>query len=64
MDFSNGDRFTYDTQNKILYFNRICLCEDVQDFAVTTDYTKGKEIVNVKVEFTNKAYTTKYTMAN
>lgn len=61
--FSNGDRFTYDYDNHLLYYNSICLCEDVQKFKVNTSYDTGKEVVSVMVGFTNKSYTCKYTMA-
>ena len=61
--FSNEDRFTYDNVNKLLYFNSICLCEDVQSFKATTDYSTGKEVVDVLIGFTNKSYRCKYTMA-
>lgn len=62
--FSNGDRFTYDSENKLLYYNSVCLCEDVQNFRVNDpDYSTGKEVISVMVGFTNKSYTCKYTMA-
>ena len=61
--FSNGDRFTFDQENNLLYYNSICLCEDVQDFKVDTDYSSGKEVLSVIVGFTNKSYSCKYTMA-
>lgn len=61
--FSNGDRFTFDSDNNLLYYNSICLCEDIQSFKVKEDYTSGKEVVEVMVGFTNKSYTCKYTMA-
>lgn len=63
VSFSNGDRFTFDEKNNLLYYNSICLCEDVQTFKVSKDYTTGKEVLNVMVGFTNKSYTCKYTMA-
>jgi hypothetical protein len=62
-EFSNGDRFTLDKTSKLLYYNSICLCEDVQSIEISRDYTSGKEVLTVKVAFTNKTYTTKYTMA-
>lgn len=62
LSFSNGDRFTFDYDTKLLYFNSICICEDVQKFKVSKDYTSGKEVLNVMVGFTNKSYTCKYTM--
>ena len=63
IEFSNGDRFTLDKVTNLLYYNKICLCEDVKNFEVQKDYETGKEVVKVKVEFSNKSYTTKYTMA-
>lgn len=63
IEFSNGDRFTLDKNTNLLYYNKICICEDVQNLEVKQDYTTGKEVINVKVEFTNKTYTNKYTMA-
>jgi hypothetical protein len=62
-EFSNNDRFTLDKTSGLLYYNAICLCEDVQSLDVDTEYTSGKEVLKVKVGFTNKTYTTKYTMA-
>ena len=62
LSFSNGNVYSFDTENNLLYFNKICLCEDVQDFKVTTDYTTGKEVVKVKISFSDKSYTTSYTM--
>jgi hypothetical protein len=61
-EFSNGDRFTLDKSSNLLYFNSTCLCEDVKNLQVSTEYNSGKEVIKVKVEFTNKTYTTKYTM--
>ena len=61
--FSNGDKFTFDSTNKLLYYNSICICEDVQNFSVKTEYDSGKEVMKVIVGFTNKSYTCKYTMA-
>ena len=53
LEFTNGDRFTY-----------VCLCEDVQSFKVNPlEYTSGKEVLSIMVEFTNKSYSSKYTMA-
>ena len=63
VSFSNGDRFTFDSENKLLYYNSICLCEDVQNFKVKKEYDSGKEVLKVIVGFTNKSYTCKYTMA-
>lgn len=63
LTFSNGDKFTYDSTNHLLYYNSICLCEDIQGFSAVTDYSSGKEVVNVKVDFTNRSYSCKYTMA-
>ena len=53
VEFTNGDKFTFDDTNKLLYYNSICLCEDVQGFTVQSDYITGKEVINVKVDFTN-----------
>lgn len=63
LSFTNGDKFTYDKTNKLLYYNSICLCEDIQNFSTNTEYTDGKEVINVNVEFTNRSYSCKYTMA-
>ena len=63
LEFSNGDKFTFDETNKLLYYNSICLCEDVQGFKAKTEYDSGKEVIDVKIEFTNKSYSCKYTMA-
>lgn len=62
--FSNGDSYTFDKINGLMYYNNICLCEFVSDFNVTTDYTSGKEVVNVLVKFDNDniSYKTSYTM--
>lgn len=62
LTFSNGNVYTFDKDNNLLYFNKICLCEDVQEFNVLTDYTSGKEVLKVKIDFTNKSYTTSYCM--
>lgn len=62
--FSNGDIYTFDKENGLMYFNEMCLCEFVSDFNVTTDYKSGKEVVNVLVKFDNDniSYKTSYTM--
>lgn len=60
--FSNGDKFTFDENNSLLYYNGICLCEDAQKFEVKREYTYGKEVVSVLIGFTNKSYKCKYTM--
>ena len=63
VNFDNsGNIYTFDKDNNLLYFNKICLCEDVQDFSVLTDYTTGKELIKVKIDFSNKSYTTNYCM--
>lgn len=64
LDFSDGNRFTFDNVNNLLYYNKICLCEDVQDFDVQREYQTGKEVLKIKVSFSNKTYTNKYTMAD
>ena len=61
--FSNGDKITFDKDNSLLYYNSICLCEDVKNFKVQVEYDSGKEVINVMVGFTNKSYKCKYTMA-
>lgn len=61
--FYNDDRFTFDSSNHLLYYNSVCLCEDVQSFKVKPEYTDGKEVISVLVGFTNKSYKCKYTMA-
>ena len=63
LTFSNGDKFTFDSANNLLYYNSICLCEDIQSFKVKKVYGSGKEVLEVMVGFTNKSYTCKYTMA-
>ena len=63
VSFSNGDRITFDEKNHLLYYNSICLCEDVQAFKVSKEYGTGKEVLKVMVGFANKSYTCKYTMA-
>lgn len=62
LSFTNGDKFTFDPFNNLLYYNNICICEDVQKFKVDTEYTYGKEVMNVMIGFTNKSYSCKYTM--
>lgn len=63
LTFKNGDKYTLDKTNHLLYYNSICLCEDVQDFEVASPtYDTGKEVLNIKVSFTNKTYSTSYTM--
>ncbi len=62
LTFSNGNVYTFDKDNNLLYFNKVCLCEDVQGFNVLTDYTTGKEVVKVKIDFSDKSYTTSYCM--
>jgi len=62
LTFSNGNVYTFDKDSHLLYFNKICLCEDVQELKVETDYTTGKEVVKVKIDFSNKSYTTSYCM--
>lgn len=63
LEFSNGNVYTYDKDNNLLYCNKVCLCENVQGFKASVDYTSGKEVVKVKVDFSNKSYTTNYTMS-
>lgn len=62
LTFSNGNVYTFDKDSNLLYFNKICLCEDVQEFDVLTDYSTGKEVIKIKIDFTNKSYTTSYCM--
>ena len=60
--FSNGDKFTFDSVNHLLYYNSICLCEDVKEFDVKPYSDSGKEVLNVKINFSNVSYSCKYTM--
>ncbi len=62
--FSNGDTYTFDKDNGLIYYNNMCICEFTSDFNVTTEYSSGKEIVNVLVKFNddNISYKTSYTM--
>lgn len=62
LTFSNGNVYTFDKDSHLLYFNKICLCEDVQGLKVETVYTTGKEVIKVKIDFSNKSYTTSYCM--
>ena len=64
LTFSNGNIYTFDKENKLLYYNKMCLCEFVSDFSVTVDHSTGKQVVNVLVKFddNNISYKTSYTM--
>lgn len=62
LSFTNGDKFTFEPENHLLYYNNICICEDVQRFKANTEYTYGKEVMNIMIGFTNKSYSCKYTM--
>lgn len=64
LTFSNGDTYLFDKENGLIYYNNICVCEFASDFNVTTDYSSGKEVVNVLVKFDNDniSYKTSYTM--
>ena len=64
LTFSNGDTYLFDKENGLIYYNNICVCEFASDFNVTTDYSSGKEVVNVLVKFDddNISYKTSYTM--
>lgn len=64
LTFSNGNMYTFDKENRLLYYNEMCLCESVSDFDVTPDYSSGKQVVNVLVKFDNDniSYKTSYTM--
>lgn len=62
--FTNGNVYTFDKENGLIYFNQMCLCEYVSDFSVSLDYSSGKEVINVLVKFDNDniSYKTSYTM--
>ena len=64
LTFSNGDTYCFDKENGLIYYNQMCICEFASDFNVTTDYSTGKEVVNVLVKFDNDSisYKTSYTM--
>lgn len=62
IEFTNNDRYTFDKENHYLYYNSVLLCEDVQGFKTEKSYTNGKEVIKLIVNFTNKAYSCKYTM--
>lgn len=64
LTFSNGDTYTFNKENGLIYYNGMCICEFASDFNVTTDYTSGKEVVSVLVKFNdnNISYKTSYTM--
>ncbi len=63
LEFSNGDAFTFDDVNNTLYYNSICIGEDVQKFKVSKESTSGKDVLNVMVSYSNASYSCKYTMA-
>ena len=64
LTFTNGDTYLFDKENGLIYYNNMCVCEFASDFNVTTDYSSGKEVVNVLVKFDNDniSYKTSYTM--
>ena len=64
LTFTNGDTYLFDKENVLIYYNNMCVCEFASDFNVTTDYSSGKEVVNVLVKFDNDniSYKTSYTM--
>ena len=62
LKFSNGNKFTFDETNHTIYYNATCICEGVQNFLVE-EKPSYKPVIRVTVNFTNRSFSCKYTLA-
>ncbi len=57
---NTGNKNTFVKLGNIIYFNKIALCKNVDDFYIKIDNSNVKKTVNVYVEIDGTAYSTKY----
>ena len=57
---NSGNKNTFVKLGNIIYFNKIALCKNVDDFYIKIDNSNVKKTVNVYVEIDGTAYSTKY----
>lgn len=61
----DGTKNTFMRVGKIIYFNKIKLCEDIEKFEIgkpETNIEDGKTSINITVQISNKQYKTKYVL--
>ena len=65
--FSNGttdNRFIYVANEKNLYYNKIKLCENVNEFKFKIDNSTGKDVLKVYIDIDGTAFSTEYVVGS
>jgi len=57
----SGDFKTFVLIDNILYYNKIALCENIEDFKIEVK-NEGKETIRVLIQIGNHVYTTEYVL--
>jgi hypothetical protein len=63
---SDGSKnsFIYDKDNKILYYNSIKLCDNVNDFQIILNQETGKDVLKILINIDGTAFQTKYVVGS
>lgn len=57
-------QYTYVSENKAIYKNRVKICKDVTACRFSTEIKNGKEVIKIQMTIGNKEYTNSYTLKN
>ena len=60
----DGTKNTFVKLNDVIYFNKAKLCDNVEDFDVIVQNNGNKKVIKVKVQFSNKTYSTEYVLSD
>lgn len=63
-ELQDGTKNTFVKLKDILYFNKSKLCDNVEDFEIALDETGSKNLLKIKVQFSNMQYSTEYVLNN
>ena len=62
--FNDEVQYTYVSENKGIYKNKVKICKNVTSCRFTTEIKNGKEIVKIELTIGDKSYTNSYTLKN
>lgn len=60
--FDNGVQYTFVSENKGIYHNKVKICKDVTSCKFYTGIQNGNDIVKVEIMIGNKSYINTYTL--
>ena len=59
--FSDENVIGWRSAEKVIFYNQSVICNNVKNFSITKKMERNHTVLNVYVEFENKAFSTKYT---